>query len=251
MPGQYKSYYDSRSALFNEIRLDQDEDIQKTLDAFVKQVPLATHSGPVLDVGCGTGRYSSRLARLGYSMIGMDISDRQLSQVPAGIQVVCADAARIPLRNACCDSCLMILVLQQIPKEDRLRALNEACRILVRSGVLVIKTSSHADLRRRQFGQFFPSALSVNLARYPDCPVLFELLRKCGFKAIVNFEIQTHRNITVPELLRSIEEKHNTTLALIPKSEFNMGIELMRKALQKSTDIQIRHYHTMVLAKKD
>ena len=47
--------------------------------AWIHEVPLGGRSGRVLDLGCGPGFYSSRLATLGHSCVGVDFS-------PASIQ---------------------------------------------------------------------------------------------------------------------------------------------------------------------
>jgi SAM-dependent methyltransferase len=247
---RYNNYYETRAAHFDKLRLDQTDDIQKTVDAFVGYLPSSTSSGPLLDLGCGTGRYCSYLTDLGYSIVGQDVSGQQLLHAQKRISVVRADAARLPYKSACFDACLMFLVLHQISDADRLSACVEVYRTLTRNGVFVIKTSSHEELRMRQFGQFFPSALAVNLARYPDCPMLAATLREIGFSTIVEIKVYTSRDIEVSDLMHSIERQHNTTLALIPKSEFDEGVKSMRRAFLGLTMIPIFHYHTLLIATK-
>ena len=60
-------------------------------------------SGPVLDVGCGEGYYSSRLAEhLGAELVGLDIS-KEAVRFAAGryknAQWLCASAARLPVKD--------------------------------------------------------------------------------------------------------------------------------------------------------
>src|SRR5437773_1998705 len=45
---------------------------------YVKQAQLAT--GPVLEVGCGTGRLTLPIARAGIDITGMDVSQPMLEQ---------------------------------------------------------------------------------------------------------------------------------------------------------------------------
>lgn len=244
----YENYYRSHAARFNKLRLDQDEDAQKTLALVQSYLPSPLRV--VVDIGCGTGRYCTLFAPLARMAIGVDISREQLLQAPAGVHAVCGDAERMAIRTSSVDLALMFLVLQQIPSAGHLNAFSEAARILGPAGVLVIKTSSHADLQSRQFGEFFPSALSVNLARYPDVPELADALRGAGFVAIHVLKAPSGRTIPVDDLVRSIEGRHNTTLALIPESEFVKGVTLMRETLRGHENVRITHYHTLVVARK-
>ena len=63
----------------------------------------AGYAGPVLDVGCGEGYYSSRLAKtLGAELVGLDIS-KDAVRFAAGrykdAQWLCASAARLPVED--------------------------------------------------------------------------------------------------------------------------------------------------------
>jgi len=50
--------------------------IDKTIDWIIKRIPKG---GKVLDLGCGPGLYASLLAKRGYSVTGIDISQQSLS----------------------------------------------------------------------------------------------------------------------------------------------------------------------------
>ena len=63
-------------------------------------------SGMIVDCACGTGAITIRLARKGFSMIGVDISPEMLEQAAskarkAGLRIpfVCQDMARLQLHR--------------------------------------------------------------------------------------------------------------------------------------------------------
>ena len=65
-------------------------------------------SGMIVDCACGTGAITIRLARKGFSMIGVDISPEMLEQAAskarkAGLRIpfVCQDMARLQLHRPC------------------------------------------------------------------------------------------------------------------------------------------------------
>lgn len=70
------------------------------VDFLVGELKLAPNAR-ILDVGCGTGRHSVEFARRGYSVTGIDISEKMLAQArksahEAGTRVdfICSDAAQ-------------------------------------------------------------------------------------------------------------------------------------------------------------
>jgi 2-polyprenyl-3-methyl-5-hydroxy-6-metoxy-1,4-benzoquinol methylase len=60
----------------------------------------------ILDIGCGTGRHSVELARRGYSVVGVDLSDSMLAKARAkaqasgvSVEFIQADARHLQYRN--------------------------------------------------------------------------------------------------------------------------------------------------------
>ncbi len=85
--------------------------------------------GLVLDLGCGTGAHTSRLARRGYAMLGVELTrpgimatrDRLERDGQQGLLVV-ADAEHLPLRTGAVDVTWTSLLLHHFPRLDRLPA---------------------------------------------------------------------------------------------------------------------------------
>jgi ubiquinone/menaquinone biosynthesis C-methylase UbiE len=62
---------------------------------------LGRGSGPLLDVGCGTGSYASGLAGLGWDVTGVDVSEDMLRRArDRGLHAVRADATALPFEDA-------------------------------------------------------------------------------------------------------------------------------------------------------
>lgn len=114
--------------------------------------------GPVLDLGCGTGRHSHLLMQRGFEVVCADISWGMLrvaSRVFHGERVQC-DAAFLPFRDASFSTVLYIATLHHLRGELRLRSLIEVRRVLKEGGVAIISVWA---LFQPRFLKNFPSML--------------------------------------------------------------------------------------------
>lgn len=104
---------------------------------------LPAKTGVVLDVGCGNGKYVSRIRseRPDLTVIGMDIS----AGILAGVKppVVVADAAALPVVDNCAAAVLAMHMLYHVTDLDA--ALTEIVRVLVPGGTLIASTNARDD----------------------------------------------------------------------------------------------------------
>jgi SAM-dependent methyltransferase len=248
MSDEYKDYYETIAPVFGQVRLDRAREIETTIAIIRRHV--SPEEGYILDVGCGTGRYSVPLKEYGYTVVGIDKSISQLRYVPTSIPFVCASATALPFGNDIFAACLVVLVIHQVPTEDRTKLIEESWRVLKAKGKLIIKTCSFDDLRKRPFNSFFPSGLKINLKRYPDIPYIERQLKESGFSNVDVIPTYTEELFEKNELLSSIKHKHNTTLNLIPAEEFNKGYDEIEMFYADQDQIRLPHYHTMIIAEK-
>lgn len=89
-----------------------------------------------LDVGGGTGRIARRLSH--ERVLVLDVERRMLQRARRrGFDVVLADAAALPVRDAAVDLALMVDALHHV--RDQERALREAARVLRAQGRVVLE----------------------------------------------------------------------------------------------------------------
>jgi SAM-dependent methyltransferase len=240
----YESYYEEVAPQFDALRLDREQELAVTCDLVARRHPPPAR---LLDVGCGTGRYGARLRDAGFHVTGVDISRAQL-QYAQGLDVaVCGSADDLPFEPGTFDVCLIALMIHQLSVPTRAKAIAECARVLTPGGLLCIKTCSHADLAARPLATYFPSALAINVARYPDIALLRADLRSGGFRAIAVEATYTEDRVPAATLLGSVNGKHNTTLALLPSAEYESGVEHLKRDLMDCDDIVISHRHTHVV----
>jgi len=98
-----------------------------------------------LDFGCGTGRSSRFLRRLGFEVTGIDISEDMLRKArqtdPGGDYRLVADGDLGPLAPGY-DLALSAFTFDNIPAEDKLSLFKKLARLLKPQGVLVNLVSS-------------------------------------------------------------------------------------------------------------
>ncbi|MEM1520079.1 MAG: methyltransferase domain-containing protein [Candidatus Korarchaeum sp.] len=119
--------------------------------------------GPVLDLGCGTGRHSYYLMRKGFEVVCADLSWEMLrvaSRRFSGERVQC-DAAFLPFRDGSFSTVLYIATLHHLRGELRLRSLIEVRRVLREDGVAIISVWA---LFQPRFFRKFPT-MFVNFIR--------------------------------------------------------------------------------------
>jgi ubiquinone/menaquinone biosynthesis C-methylase UbiE len=191
----------------------------------------------ILDLGCGTGNVIVGLREfLRADIFGVDISLYMLERSRRkSLQVICADidGKQLPFRNSSFDIILSAYVIHQI---NNLPALfSESFRVL-RNGSLILLTMSHEQLDHYNpvMEQFFPSAIEVDKARFPDISEIDDMLRVAGFRSIKHQEVIIEKIPLDQRYVQKAKEKYVSTFHLIPQQEFQLGIERLESFIENN-----------------
>jgi ubiquinone/menaquinone biosynthesis C-methylase UbiE len=124
--------------------------------AFQRLLNHVPAGGTVLDVACGTGRYTRRLLKNGYKAGGVDISDQMLEFVrrategnPDLLFLQTGDAEKLPFDDNEFDGLTCIRLYQRVPSAQRLQMLREVKRVSKNWAILLF-AMSNPWLRLRQ-----------------------------------------------------------------------------------------------------
>ncbi|MFH1786427.1 MAG: class I SAM-dependent methyltransferase [archaeon] len=100
----------------------------------------------VIEIGCGYGKYTVRLAPLVKSISAIDMSEKELARAIAitperlksKIQYKHVSAADLPFADASFDTAFLAFVFHEIPHEEQEKALAEILRVLKPGGQAVL-----------------------------------------------------------------------------------------------------------------
>ena len=108
----------------------------------------------VLDLPCGGGRISRALGPLEFRMIGADYSPWMLHEsAGSAARRVRADALRLPFRDDAFAASVCFRFMQAVPRELRIRTLEELGRVSGRVVASYANATSLRSLRRSLLGR--------------------------------------------------------------------------------------------------
>ena len=188
----------------------------------------------VIDLGCGTGRFTEPLAeQLGVSVVGVDPSQKMLQEaarhtrsrriayregsaeaIPAGASV----AALIYMSNA----------IHHVMTLDQ--ALQEMRRVLHAHGVVFIRNYSLENLPSLPYLKFFPEAMHISQDMLWRRSTIVEHFIARGFTLLSQGTVRQEASPNVVSYLGKIKSRVYSDLALISEEAFARGIARMHEA---------------------
>lgn len=243
----YNTYYEKIGNEYNNIRLDAKNDRENVIEIIKKYVN--TKNARILDIGCGTGKYGEMMQENGYKVVGIDKSVTQINQAKQIIEAYEADATNIPFEDNSFDVCTMIIMIQQLSKEDRIKAFKEVHRILKPNGILIIKTCSHDDLKYRFTAKFFPRTLEIDKSRYPDITDLKNELSNFTKIEIENSSIIVEKS--KEKYLNQYKKRGTSNFSFLTDEEICEGIKKFEEIYKEQDVIQKLTKNTFIIAKKE
>ncbi|WP_033213629.1 class I SAM-dependent methyltransferase [Kitasatospora phosalacinea] len=161
---------------------------------------LADTSGTVLDVGCGNGKFVSRLRkdRPDLQVVGMDLSAGILADIEKPVLV--ADAQALPFADNSVDAVLALHMLYHVG--DIAATIKELARILRPGGVLIASTNSDTD--KQELDQLWARAAGDVLG-IPEGPARVSLSSRFSLEKAPGYLATAFKDIRIRKLPGTIE----------------------------------------------
>jgi ubiquinone/menaquinone biosynthesis C-methylase UbiE len=141
-----------------------------------------------LDLGCGTGNYTTALANKGVKFIGVEPSEKMLAEARSGNQNISwlkGTAEHIPANNESFDGIIATLTIHHWT--DIFKAFLEISRVLSHNGRLVLFTSTPEQMKGYWLNYYFPRMLHASIIQMPSVDDIREAIKQTNLE-ISNIE---------------------------------------------------------------
>lgn len=182
----------------------------------------------VLDLGCGTGRFTRALAEtFGCPAIGVEPSAAMLkvasSKAEAGVEWKEGSADSIPLEDRSVDLVFMSQVFHHLPSPKR--ALAEIFRVLTPAGYLVLRNGTREHNHELEWLRFFPAAYQIEEQRTPFAREIVAAITRENFAAISHQTVRQLFASSYADYFNKISCRGLSALIAISDEAFHEGVE--------------------------
>ena len=174
------NHYNTIGASYNNTR-KADPEIADTLQALLECEVGKTY----LDIGCGTGNYTSLFAERGFRFIGVDPSTYMLSQAKMrndSIEWREGAAEGIPAVDGEFDGAIATLTVHHW--EDMHLGFKELRRVVKPGGRIVIFTSTPEQMRGYWLNHYFPNMMQASMLQMPTYLAIQTAARSAGIDQV-------------------------------------------------------------------
>lgn len=137
-----RKYWDWRSVTY-PLDMDKLDGIAQTWETLLANLIPGSPGRRAIDMGTGTGQFAVYLARLGFHVTGIDISEKMILKAREHadlynlhIDFQCRDAENLPFRDDAFDVIVSRNLLWTLPEPEK--ALREWRRVLKPAGALIV-----------------------------------------------------------------------------------------------------------------
>lgn len=234
-----KADYSNIASFYDKGRPISEQNIDLWLELIVKFSRMS-EGARVLDLGCGTGRFSiPMVTRLRFRVTGADSSREMLKKAwekdtNGLVQWDLDDAQQLTYPDESFDIVFMSHLLHHV--DDPCQILSECQRALASPGVVLIRYGAIEQIRDDVEHTFFPEVLTIDEARTPTVKTVEKWLVEVGFQEIISQEIVQKTFDTNTAHLDMVKAKGNSVLSMISPGASEKGIRDLTKYIENNPD---------------
>ena len=216
---------------------------RETIEQWMSEIQKHIHHiEKIIDLGCGTGRFSFILAQYFNTMVyGIDSSEKMLSVANKKLKktrdplvtFIHGSSEKIPL-NTTVDMFFMSMVLHHILVKKQ-NYINEIIRLLNENSYVVIRNATKENIEELQYIDVFSGAKDLEMKRMPSRDDVKRLFMENRFSLITLTPVNQLFAGTKKEYIEKISKRGLSGLQMIPDKAFNQGIKDLKKILKQKT----------------
>lgn len=223
--------YDEVAKLYDRRYSAGPEGVAEMLGSWAARVRAAR----ILEVGCGTGHWLSRLAGRA-ALYGLDYSAGMLARARAksdALLLCRGEAAQLPFARGSFDFIYCVHAVHHF--RDPADFINQAYSLLRPGGaLLIIGMDPHPGQDRWYVYDYFPGTRQTDLRRYPSSAALLGLMEEAGFTGCQRLsDARLRQDFAGKEVLHDpvLQKDGVSQLSLLTDEDFNAGMARIKAAL--------------------
>jgi ubiquinone/menaquinone biosynthesis C-methylase UbiE len=187
----------------------------------------------ILDLGCGTGRFSGALSEHFHAdVVGLDPSVKMLSQAAAKphgprVRYARARAEAMPLRSGSIDVIFMSMSLHHFSSHAQAAA--ECRRVLSANGRLFIRNGTREQIPFYPYYPFFPSSHPILEEVLPSSDAIRATFEAAGLRLIAQDLINQEIAPDWATYADKLTTRSDSVLARLSDDDFARGIAAIRR----------------------
>lgn len=186
----------------------------------------------ILDLGCGTGRFSKSLAaHFDAEVVGIDASKKMLDQARRKLhdhrvryQIGCGE--EIPLPNDSVDLIFMSMTFHHF--NDQRLAARECRRVLRDGAAALLRTATRERISSYPYVEFFPESHPILEECLPTGTFLREVLESAGFSTVSAAVVIQKIAPDYATYAEKLSAGADSVLVQLSPTDFRAGLEAMR-----------------------
>lgn len=199
------------------------------LEHIARRAPRETSD--VLDLGCGTGRYSGPLAaQLRANVLAVEPSQKMLGQAARkdapNVFYVRGKAESLPLTDTSFDLVFMSMVFHHL--DDPAAAVRECRRVLRPGGVVCLRAATQEQIESYPYVPFFPTSREILAQTLQSSAFIKSQFDAAGFELGAHELIVSEVGSNWSEYADKLSCRADSILIQLPNEEFMQGLAVMR-----------------------
>ena len=194
----------------------------------------------ILDLGCGTGRFSESLAaHFDAEVIGIDPSQKMLDQAWKKLrdrrvryEFGCGEA--IPLANNSVDLIFMSMSFHHF--KDHMLVARECRRVLRDGAPALLRTGTRERIPSYPYVEFFPQSNPIMEDVLPTVAFVREVFESAGFSTVSSEVVIQQIAPDYATYVEKLSAGADSVLAQLSPTDFQAGIEAMRAHAARAGD---------------